>query len=147
MLEGAAVHVFRNDEITLEDLIKLNPSQLVISPGPGTPELDAGISNEAIKYFGGRIPVLGVCLGEQCIFTVWGGQVTESGEILHGKTSPLRHDSKGVYEGLPQDIPVTRYHSLVGTHESLPSCLEVSAWTAGGENHKGIISKRRHLPT
>ncbi|KAK4896060.1 anthranilate synthase / indole-3-glycerol phosphate synthase [Elasticomyces elasticus] len=145
VLEGATVTVYRNDEITLQQLISANPTQLVISPGPGHPETDSGISKDAIKHFAGKIPVLGVCMGEQCIFSVFGGTVSQTGEILHGKTSPLRHDNRGVYTSLPQDLPVTRYHSLAGTHPSLPECLEVSSWIAVGEDGgKGVIMGVRH---
>ncbi|KAF2185729.1 anthranilate synthase component 2 [Zopfia rhizophila CBS 207.26] len=145
MLEGATVTVFRNDEISLEGLIAKKPSQLVISPGPGHPEKDAGISNDAIKHFSGKIPVLGVCMGEQCIYYSFGGGVDVTGEILHGKTSPLRHDGKGVYAGIPQDLPVTRYHSLAGTHPTLPECLEVTSWIASGmDGGKNVIMGVRH---
>ncbi|KAF7193094.1 Multifunctional tryptophan biosynthesis protein [Pseudocercospora fuligena] len=145
VLEGATVTVVRNDQITLEELIKSKPTQLVISPGPGHPETDSGVSKDAIKHFSGKIPVLGVCMGEQCIYSVFGGVVEQTGEILHGKTSPLRHDGKGVYAGLPQDLPVTRYHSLAGTHPTLPECLEVSSWIASGpDGGKGVIMGVRH---
>ena len=144
-LEGATVTVVRNDETTLEDIISRKPTQLVVSPGPGHPETDAGISQAAIRHFAGKIPVLGVCMGEQCIFSVYGGTVSQTGEILHGKTSPLRHDGKGVYADLPQDLPVTRYHSLAGTHATLPECLEVSSWIAVGDDAgKGVIMGVRH---
>ncbi|KAF2203225.1 hypothetical protein GQ43DRAFT_277326 [Delitschia confertaspora ATCC 74209] len=145
VLEGANVTVFRNDEITLEELVSKNPTQLVISPGPGHPETDSGISRDAIKHFSGKIPILGVCMGEQCIYDVFGGRVDVTGEILHGKTSPLRHDGKGVYEGVPQDLPVTRYHSLAGTHPTLPECLGVTSWIAAGpDGGKGVIMGVRH---
>ncbi|KAF2087361.1 hypothetical protein K490DRAFT_73755 [Saccharata proteae CBS 121410] len=145
VLEGASVTVFRNDEITLDELIAQKPTQLVISPGPGHPLSDSGVSREAIKYFAGKVPVLGVCMGEQCIYSVFGGNVDVTGEILHGKTSPLRHDAKGVYENVPQDVPVTRYHSLAGTHPTLPECLEVSSWIAAGpDGAKGVIMGVRH---
>ncbi|KAL8699930.1 MAG: hypothetical protein Q9201_005719 [Fulgogasparrea decipioides] len=145
VLEGAAVRVFRNDEITLPELIDLKPTQLVFSPGPGHPDTDAGISCEVIRHFAGKIPIFGICMGEQCIFSVFGGKVEVTGEILHGKTSPLRHDSQGIYEGLAQDIPVTRYHSLAGTHLSLPDSLEVTSWIANGpDGGKGIIMGVRH---
>ncbi|KAL9004041.1 MAG: hypothetical protein Q9188_003129 [Gyalolechia gomerana] len=145
VLEGANVTVYRNDEITLEKLIDIKPSQLVFSPGPGHPDNDAGISCEVIRHFAGKIPIFGVCMGEQCIFSVFGGKVEVTGEILHGKTSPLRHDSKGIYEGLPQNIPVTRYHSLAGTHLSLPESLEVTSWISDGpDGDKGIIMGVRH---
>ncbi|KAL9604043.1 MAG: hypothetical protein Q9219_000805 [cf. Caloplaca sp. 3 TL-2023] len=145
VLEGANVTVYRNDETTLRGLIDLKPTQLVFSPGPGHPDNDAGISCEVIRHFAGKIPIFGVCMGEQCIFSVFGGKVEVTGEILHGKTSPLRHDSKGIYEGLTQDIPVTRYHSLAGTHLSLPGSLEVTSWIAHGpDGGKGIIMGVRH---
>ncbi|KUJ15391.1 uncharacterized protein LY89DRAFT_686152 [Mollisia scopiformis] len=144
-LEGATVQVYRNDAITIEKLAALKPTQLVISPGPGHPQTDSGISRDAIKYFAGKIPVLGVCMGQQCMIDLWGGDVSFAGEILHGKTSPLRHDSKGVYSGLPQDLPVTRYHSLAGTHLTLPECLQVSSWIAAGpDGDKGVIMGVRH---
>ena len=145
ILEGANVTVYRNDEISLPDLIAKNPTQLVISPGPGHPISDSGISREAIKHFAGKVPVLGVCMGEQCIYDVFGGKVEQTGEILHGKTSPLRHDGKGMYAGLAQDLPVTRYHSLAGTHPTLPDTLEVSSWIASGpDGGKGVIMGVRH---
>ena len=145
VLEGANVKVFRNDEVSLKDLIALQPTQLVISPGPGNPEEDAGVSKDAIRQFAGKIPVLGVCMGQQCIYTVFGGRVDVTGEILHGKTSPLRHDGKGMYAGLAQDLPVTRYHSLAGTHPTLPDSLEVTSWIEKGpDGGKGIIMGVRH---
>jgi anthranilate synthase/indole-3-glycerol phosphate synthase/phosphoribosylanthranilate isomerase len=145
VLEGAKVSVFRNDEITLEELIAKKPTQLVISPGPGHPISDSGISKNAIEHFSGQIPILGVCMGEQCIYSVFGGTVSKTGEILHGKTSLLKHDGKGVYEGLSQDLPVTRYHSLAGTHPTLPECLEVSSWVAAGDDKtKTVIMGVRH---
>ena len=144
-LEGATVEVFRNDKITLDELIAKEPTQLVISPGPGHPDADAGISQDVIRYFGGRIPILGVCMGQQCIISAFGGAVDVTGEILHGKTSPLRHDGAGVYQSIGQDIPVTRYHSLAGTHPTLPECLEVSSWIAKGpDGGKGVIMGVRH---
>lgn len=143
-LEGATVIVYRNDQVTLEQLVAIEPTQLVISPGPGHPGKDAGISSDAIKHFAGKIPVLGVCMGEQCIFSAFGGEVEVTGQILHGKTSKLQHDGKGLYTGLEQDLPVTRYHSLAGTHLSLPECLEVSSWIAGASGGRGIIMGVRH---
>ncbi|KAK4106744.1 hypothetical protein N658DRAFT_439494 [Parathielavia hyrcaniae] len=144
VLEGANVAVFRNDKITLEDLIAKKPTQLVVSPGPGHPGTDSGISRDAIKHFAGKIPVFGVCMGQQCIFDVYGGDVSFAGEILHGKTSPLVHDSTGVYAGLAQGLPVTRYHSLAGTHVTLPECLEVTSWIANEDGSKGVIMGVRH---
>ncbi|KAH8722576.1 indole-3-glycerol phosphate synthase-domain-containing protein [Phaeosphaeriaceae sp. PMI808] len=127
VFEGAKVTVFRNDEITVDELIAKTPTQLVISPGPGHPAKDAGISNDAIKHFSGKIPILGVCMGAQCMYYSFGGTVDVTGQILHGKTSPLKHDGKGVYAEVPQDVPVTRYHSLAGTYGTLPDCLEVTS--------------------
>ncbi|KAK3357225.1 indole-3-glycerol phosphate synthase-domain-containing protein [Lasiosphaeria hispida] len=144
VLEGAKVTVFRNDSIALEELIAKKPTQLVISPGPGHPGTDSGISREAIKHFAGKIPIFGVCMGQQCIFDLYGGIVSFAGEILHGKTSPLSHDSKGVYAGLSQGLPVTRYHSLAGTHVTLPECLEVTSWIANDDGSKGVIMGVRH---
>ncbi|KAF1849382.1 anthranilate synthase component 2 [Cucurbitaria berberidis CBS 394.84] len=146
VFEGATVTVYRNDEIALDELIAKNPTQLVVSPGPGHPEKDAGISNAAIKHFSGKIPILGVCMGEQCIFYVNGGTVDVTGQILHGKTSPLKHDGKGVFAGVHQNVPVTRYHSLAGTHGSLPDCLEVTATIPANENDnaKEVIMGVRH---
>lgn len=139
---ATAVHVYRNDRITLEELIARKPTQLIISPGPGHPDTDAGISQDAIRHFAGKIPVLGVCMGEQCVYSVYGGTVEKTGQILHGKTSMLRHDGKGVYTGVPQDAEVTRYHSLAGTHPTLPDCLEVSSTTPGLDGQTIIMGVR-----
>ncbi|KAJ5247537.1 hypothetical protein N7468_002520 [Penicillium chermesinum] len=138
VLEGATVTVIRNDEVTVEELVAKKPTQLVISPGPGHPETDAGISNDAIQHFKGKIPIFGVCMGQQCIISSLGGKVDVTGEILHGKTSVLKHDGKGVYEGLPTTFSITRYHSLAGTNSTVPSCLEVSSW-AELENGSGTV--------
>ncbi|PGH34840.1 multifunctional tryptophan biosynthesis protein [[Emmonsia] crescens] len=144
-LEGANVTVFRNDEITLEELIAKNPTQLVVSPGPGHPDTDAGLSKDAIQHFSGKIPIFGVCMGHQCMISSFGGEVDVTGEILHGKTSSLEHDSKGVYATIPQSIAVTRYHSLAGIQQTVPDCLEISSWTEF-ENDSGrkIIMGIRH---
>ncbi|KAJ3050893.1 bifunctional tryptophan synthase trp1, partial [Rhizoclosmatium hyalinum] len=128
---GADVEVFRNDEITLEQLKALNPKNIVISPGPGHPR-DAGISMAVIKEFGGKVPILGVCLGEQAMFECYGGTVKFAGEIVHGKTSPVKHDGKGLYKGVSQGIEVTRYHSLAGDKNTLPDCLEITSTTPSG---------------
>ncbi|KAI0455373.1 indole-3-glycerol phosphate synthase [Xylaria acuta] len=144
VLEGATVTVYRNDQITLGELIAKNPTQLVVSPGPGHPITDSGISRDAIRHFAGKIPIFGVCMGLQCIFDVYGGDVSSAGEILHGKTSPLSHDSKGVYTTMAQGLPVTRYHSLVGTHVTLPQCLEVTSWIPKEDDSKGLIMGVRH---
>ncbi|BFZ58147.1 anthranilate synthase / indole-3-glycerol phosphate synthase [Savitreella phatthalungensis] len=133
------IDVYRNDKISVSQLQQLAPKLLVISPGPGHPETDAGISADVVAKFAGKIPILGVCMGQQCMFTVFGGKVEQTGEILHGKTSLVRHDGKGIYKGLPQDIAVTRYHSLAGTLASLPDVLEVTCRTEGG-----IIMGVRH---
>ncbi|KAI1477766.1 indole-3-glycerol phosphate synthase-domain-containing protein [Daldinia eschscholtzii] len=144
VLEGAKVTVYRNDQITLDELIAKKPTQLVVSPGPGHPSSDSGVSRDAIRHFAGKIPIFGVCMGQQCIFEVYGGEVQSAGEILHGKTSPLAHDSKGVYTGMAQGLPVTRYHSLAGTHVTLPECLEVTSWIPKDDGSKGVIMGVRH---
>ena len=144
VLEGATARVIRNDEVSIDELIALNPTQLVISPGPGHPATDSGVSRDAIKHFSGKIPIFGVCMGQQCIFEVYGGTVDSAGEILHGKTSPLAHDGKGVYAGLSQDLPVTRYHSLAGTASSLPPTLEVTSWINKPDGSRGVIMGVRH---
>jgi len=135
---GAEVQVFRNDAITLDEIAELAPSHLVISPGPGTPA-EAGISRDAIIRFGGQIPLLGVCLGHQSIGEVFGGQVVRAPMLMHGKTSPIHHADQGVFHGLPQPFEATRYHSLIVARESLPDCLEVTAWT-----EDGLIMGLRH---
>ena len=129
---GADPQVRRNDAITLEEVEKLKPKKIVISPGPGRPQ-DAGISMELIRRLGSRIPLLGVCLGHQCIGEVYGGKVVRAGRLMHGKTSPIQHDGKGVFAKLPNPFEATRYHSLIVEKESVPSCLQVSAETAEGE--------------
>jgi anthranilate synthase/indole-3-glycerol phosphate synthase/phosphoribosylanthranilate isomerase len=139
---GAHVKVFRNDEITVEECIALNPRNVVISPGPGRPD-GAGISEDVITAFAGKVPVLGVCLGEQCIYELYGGVVTYAGEIVHGKTSSLIHDGKGLYEGVPQNVQCTRYHSLAGDPATLPATLEATSWTESkvimGVRHKEYL--------
>lgn len=126
----AAVH--RNDQITLDALEALQPERLVISPGPCDPDR-AGISCDAIRAFAGRIPVLGVCLGHQCIGQVFGGKIIHAPRLMHGKTSPILHDGRGIFAGLPNPFEATRYHSLVIERETAPACLEISAWTAEEE--------------
>jgi anthranilate synthase component 2 len=125
---GADVRVYRNDEIGLTEIEALQPEQIVISPGPCTPN-EAGISVEAIKYFAGRIPLLGVCLGHQSIGQAFGGRIVHAREVMHGKTSPIYHGDTGVFSGLENPFEATRYHSLVIERTSLPDCLEVTAWT------------------
>jgi len=128
---GQDIRVFRNDAITLEEIEALRPDHLVISPGPCTPN-EAGISLEAIAYFAGKVPILGVCLGHQAIGQVFGGKVIRAKELMHGKVSSLTHDGQGMFEQIPQATPVTRYHSLVIERETFPEVLEVTA-EAGGE--------------
>ncbi|KAJ5938011.1 hypothetical protein N7454_004353 [Penicillium verhagenii] len=144
VLEGATVTVIRNDETTVEELAAKNPTQLVISPGPGHPETDAGISNAAIQYFKGKIPIFGVCMGQQCIINSFGGKVDVTGEILHGKTSVLKHDGKGVYQGLPTVFSITRYHSLAGTNSTVPDTLEVSSSAELEDGSGSVIMGIRH---
>ena len=129
---GADPQVKRNDAITPDEVEKMKPQKIVISPGPGRPE-EAGISMELIRKFGGKVPILGVCLGHQCMGEVYGGKVVRAGRLMHGKTSPIQHDGKGVFQGLPNPFEATRYHSLIVQKNSVPSCLEVCAETAEGE--------------
>ena len=129
---GAEVLVHRNDALTVEQARDLAPTHLCISPGPGTPH-DAGVSMDMIRAFAGSIPVLGVCLGHQSIVEVFGGQVVRAGRLMHGKTSPVQHDGRGVFAGAPQPMQVGRYHSLIARPESLPAVLEVTARTPEGE--------------
>ena len=128
---GAEVVTVRNDKITLEDIEAMAPQGIVVSPGPSTP-LEAGISNDVIRRFGPRLPVLGVCLGHQCVGHVYGARVDRAVEIRHGKTSMIHHDGRGVLAGLPSPLEAIRYHSLVVYPESLPDCLEITAWTDDG---------------
>lgn len=123
---GADMRVFRNDKITVEKIAEMKPEKLLVSPGPCTPN-EAGISCEAIKYFAGKIPVFGVCLGHQSIGQVFGGKVIRAKRLMHGKTSPIHHDNKGVFAGLPNPFDATRYHSLIVEKETLPNCFEITA--------------------
>ncbi len=125
---GADVVVHRNDEITLDDIEKLAPAMIVISPGPCTPN-EAGISMDVIRTFGPYVPTLGICLGHQCLGQVFGGRVVRAREVMHGKTSLIHHRGQGVFRGLPEPFEATRYHSLVVARDSLPECLEITAWT------------------
>jgi anthranilate synthase component II len=125
---GADVAVYRNDEITLRDVERLAPDQIVVSPGPCTPN-EAGVSMDVIRTFGPRIPTLGICLGHQSLGQVFGGRVTRARQVMHGKTSMIHHHGVGVFRGLPEPFEATRYHSLVVARESLPECLEITAWT------------------
>jgi anthranilate synthase/aminodeoxychorismate synthase-like glutamine amidotransferase len=129
---GAELVVRRNDRTTIDEIEELRPEKICISPGPGTPD-EAGISNELIRHFGPRIPVLGVCLGHQCIGQVYGGEVVRADRLMHGKTSPILHEGDGVFRGLPIPFEATRYHSLIVRRETLPDELEVVAETSDRE--------------
>ncbi len=129
---GVDVMVFRNDKITVKEIEELSPQQIVISPGPCTPK-EAGISVEVIKYFAGKIPILGVCLGHQAIGSAFGGKIVRAKTLMHGKTSLIHHDGKTIFKDIPDPFEATRYHSLVIEKESLPQELEISAWTQDGE--------------
>jgi anthranilate synthase/aminodeoxychorismate synthase-like glutamine amidotransferase len=133
---GHELRVFRNNRVTLDEIDALKPSQIVISPGPGAPQ-DAGVSEKVVHCFHKTIPILGVCLGHQAIGEVFGGKIVRAPSLMHGKTSPIMHDSKTLFKGLPQGFPATRYHSLVVT--DIPACLEVSAQT-----QEGIVMGLRH---
>ena len=135
---GAEPLVHRHDELTIDQIEALGADAVLISPGPGTPD-DAGVSNEVIRRLGGVVPVLGVCLGHQCIGQVYGGEVVRAPEVMHGKTSLIRHRDVGVFEGLPQPLEATRYHSLVVDRASVPDCLEITA-----ETDDGIVMGLRH---
>ncbi len=128
---AADIQVFRNDQITLDQIRTLSPDGILISPGPGTPD-DAGISLQIIQELGPTIPILGVCLGHQSIGQVFGGTVTAASELMHGKTSPVTHTNQGVFAGLENPFTATRYHSLVVDRESCPDCLEITAWVDDG---------------
>ena len=129
---GEEVNVFRNDQITLAQVEALHPSRVVISPGPCTPT-EAGISVPLIQRFAGKLPILGVCLGHQSIGQAFGGKIVHAAQVMHGKTSDIRHTDAGVFHGLPNPLTATRYHSLVIEKKNLPACLEVTAWTDDGE--------------
>ena len=135
---GEEVVVHRNDAITVDECEALDPERVVISPGPGRPA-DAGISREIVKRFAGRVPVLGVCLGHQCICEAYGGEIVSAGEIKHGKTSAIAHDGKRVFAGLPDPFTAVRYHSLAGAEDSLPNELEITA-----RSETGIVMAVRH---
>ncbi|HVL76523.1 MAG TPA: aminodeoxychorismate/anthranilate synthase component II [Noviherbaspirillum sp.] len=129
---GEDVRTYRNDEITLEQIAELNPDRICISPGPCTPN-EAGVSVPVLKEFGGKVPILGVCLGHQSIGAAFGGQVVRARQVMHGKTSVIKHSGVGVFKDLPDPYTVIRYHSLAIARESLPDCLEITAWTEDGE--------------
>ena len=140
---GQVVEVHRNDEITIDEIEKLNPEFLVISPGPCTPN-EAGVSIEAIKHFAGKIPMLGVCLGFQAMVQAFGGNVVGAKKIMHGKISPVYHTNKGVFSNLKNPLNATRYHSLVAEQSSLPDCFEVTSWTKDEQGNIDEIMGIRH---
>ncbi len=129
---GQRVKVFRNDALSINDIKKLNPAKIVISPGPGRPE-DAGISCEVIRQFSGKIPILGVCLGHQALGYVFGAKIVGARRLMHGKTSKIYHNKKDIFKGIPNPFLATRYHSLLVDKKSLPDCLEITAFTAENE--------------
>ncbi|QSP95225.1 aminodeoxychorismate/anthranilate synthase component II [Marinobacter salinisoli] len=140
---GADVQVYRNDEITIEEIEALAPERLVISPGPCTPN-EAGISMDAIRHFAGKLPILGICLGHQSIGQVFGGDIIRAGKVMHGKVSPVYHQDTGVFRGLNNPLQATRYHSLVIDKNTLPDCLEVTAWTRQEDGSIEEIMGVRH---
>ena len=140
---GADVHVVRNDEIAVADIAALAPEKIVISPGPCTPN-EAGISMAVIEAYAGRLPILGICLGHQSIGQVFGGKVVRARQVMHGKTSPVHHRGQGVFRGLSQPFEATRYHSLVVERNSLPDCLEITAWTETESGEIDEIMGLRH---
>ena len=140
---GQEVNVYRNDQIDLSGITALNPSALMVSPGPGTPA-DSGISIDAIAQLGSQIPVLGVCLGHQAIAAVFGGKVVRAYRIMHGKTSRIFHDGRSIFRGLNNPFEAVRYHSLIVEQASLPDCLEISAWTEQGEI-MGLRHRKFHI--
>lgn len=140
---GADVSVIRNDEITVAQIERLAPEKIVVSPGPCTPN-EAGISLAVIERFAGEIPLLGICLGHQAIGQAFGGEVRRARAVMHGKTSPIHHEGKGIFQGLPQPMTATRYHSLIVGRDSLPDCLEVTAWTETPEGQRDEIMGLRH---
>ncbi len=139
---GEDIKVFRNDKITIQEIEQLNPGKIVVSPGPCTPK-EAGISVQLIRYFAGKIPILGVCLGHQSIGAAFGGEIIRAPRLMHGKTSMIYHDGRTIFEGLPNPFEATRYHSLVIRKETIPDCLEITAWTdmdeIMGVRHKEFI--------
>ena len=140
---GAEVKVVRNDALSVDEIAALQPSHIVVSPGPCTPN-EAGVSLEVIRRLGANMPILGVCLGHQSIGQVYGGNVIRAGNIMHGKTSPIRHEGKGVFAGLPDAYEATRYHSLVVDKNSLPAELEITAWTENADGSMEEIMGLRH---
>ena len=140
---GEEVLVVRNDKITIEEIEHMKPHRIVISPGPSNPQ-NAGISNDVIKTFGATLPLLGVCLGHQCIGYSYGAKIGQAKQIMHGKSSMIHHSNKGVFSGLPNPFPAIRYHSLVVEREGLPDCLEITAWTEDADNEIMGLRHRQH---
>ena len=140
---GVDVEVRRNDALSVDDVAAMRPQGVVISPGPCTPN-EAGISVDLIKRLGGKLPILGVCLGHQAIGQAFGGRIVHAGQVMHGKVSRIRHTGQGVFRGLPDGFEATRYHSLVIAKDSVPDCLEVTAWTEDDEGHMEEIMGVRH---
>ncbi|MFT6339650.1 MAG: anthranilate synthase component 2 [Alcanivorax sp.] len=140
---GAEVLVHRNDQISIEEIEALNPDRLMISPGPCTPN-EAGISIAAIQHFAGKLPILGVCLGHQSIGQAFGGKVVRARQVMHGKTSPIYHSGVGIFRNLPSPYTATRYHSLVVEKDSLPDCLEMTAWTCNEDGSVDEVMGMRH---
>jgi len=140
---GQVIKVYRNDQVTVDEIEQQKPDKIVISPGPCTPN-EAGISNEILRRFGGKMPILGVCLGHQCIGHVFGGEVVRAPRLMHGKTSMIHHDGKTIFAGLPSPFEATRYHSLIIKRETLPDCLEITAET---DQHEimGVRHKRYQI--
>jgi len=139
---GEDIKVFRNDKVAIKEIEELKPTSIVISPGPCTPK-EAGVSVDVIKYFAGKVPILGVCLGHQAIGAAFGGDIIRAPRLMHGKTSMIHHDGRTIFEGLPNPFEATRYHSLIIKKETMPSCLEITAWTDQDEimgvRHKEFI--------
>ena len=140
---GADVRVYRNDQISVDEVARLAPDHIVISPGPRTPN-EAGVSLDVIRRYAGKIPLLGVCLGHQGIGQAFGGKVMHARQVMHGKTSPIHHADAGVFKGLPNPFEATRYHSLIVEQASLPHCLEVTAWTENERGERDEIMGVRH---
>ena len=141
---AAELQVVRNDALNLAEIEALNPKAILISPGPGDPD-QSGVCLEVLRQLGPKLPILGVCLGHQCLAQVYGGRVVRAAELMHGKTSPVRHGGQGVFEGLPDPLTATRYHSLIAERESLPACLEITAWLEDGTIMGLRHREHRHL--
>jgi len=144
--ESLEIRVERNDQISLKEIEELQPERIIISPGPCTP-LEAGLSRDVIRHFGPQLPVLGVCLGHQCLADVYGAQVERAGRLMHGKTSWIHHDGAGVFRDLPEPFEATRYHSLIVPRESIPDCLQVTAWVdEDGHGYEVMGLQHREYP-